>query len=260
MARFYRYRNCRARPLDVCQHLRERRPDDVKAISIDPMQKLVAVMDISPEVRLIKAHFGEPPRIAARLPKGDVLLTGTREDTAAFSIGGSRPIEGPALIVGRLTGPGERGPARAALDAVITMVRWATLEKVVPPSPPTRMRAILIEPEKGIIEEVEIAAGMHGIERLLGMPVGPHFRLPHEDLVMLPKFPPKVAWNRRKEDLAFPCRCVIVGSDPANDFFADVAISIENLRTSVQFRGPGERRWTRYADWQTRGTKKVHKR
>ena len=132
------------------------------------------------------------------------------------------------------------------------MVRWTTLEKVVPPSPPTTMRAVLIDPEKGIVEEVEIAAGMHGIERLLGMPVGPHFRLPREDLVMLPKFPSKVAWNWKKEDLTFPCRCVIVGSDPANDFFADVSISIENLRSSVQFRGPGERRWTRYADRQTR--------
>jgi hypothetical protein len=74
---------------------------------------------------------------------------------------------------------------------------------------------------------------------------------------VVPKFPSKVAWNWRKEDLAFPCRGVIVGSDPANDFFADVAISIENLRSSVQSRGPGETRWSRYADRQTRGTKKV---
>jgi hypothetical protein len=66
------------------------------------------VTDISPETRLIKAHFCEQPRIAARLPKGDVLLAGSREDTAAFSIGGSRLIEGPALIVGRLTGPVDR--------------------------------------------------------------------------------------------------------------------------------------------------------
>ena len=107
----------------------------MKAISIDPRQKSVAVTDISPETRLIKTHFGGPPRIAARLPKGDVLLAGSREDTAAFSIGGSRPIEGPALIVGRVIGPGERGPARAALNAVINMVRWTTLEKVVPPEP-----------------------------------------------------------------------------------------------------------------------------
>jgi hypothetical protein len=224
----------------------------MKAISIDPKRRSVAVMDISPETRLIKAHFGEPPRIVGRLPKGDVLLAGSREDTAAFSIGGSDTIEGPALIVGRSTGPGERGPARTALNAVITMVRWTTLEKVVQPEPPKSMRAILIDPEKGIIEDVEIAAGMHGIERLLGMAVGPHFRLPREDLVMLPNILPKVSWGWKKEDLEFPCKCVIVGSDPANDFFADVSISIENLRSSVQFRGPGERRWTRYADRQMR--------
>ena len=60
------------------------------------------------------------------------------------------------------------------------------------------MRAILIDPEKAIIEEVEIAAGMHGIERLLGMPVGPHFRLPREDLVMIPKFTRRSSGNGRK--------------------------------------------------------------
>jgi hypothetical protein len=232
----------------------------MKAISIDPKERLVAVKDISPETRLLKVHFGEPPRVAARLPKGDVLLAGAKEDTAAFTIGGSRPIEGLALIVGRRTGPGEIGAARAALDAVVAMVRWTTLEKVVPPKAPTSMRAILIDPEKCIIEEFEIAAGMHGIERLLGMPAGPHFRLPREDLIILPKFLPKVAWNWKKEDVGFPCRCVIVGSDPERDFFADVAISIEVLRSSVQFRGPGETRWTGYADRRTRAAKKVHSR
>ena len=230
----------------------------MKAISIDPKKRLVAVKDISSEARLLNSHFGEPPRVAARLPKGDTLLAAAKEDTAAFTIGGSRPIEGVALIVGRRTRPGELGPARAALDAVAAMVRWTILEKAVPPKPPTRMRAILIDPEKGIIEEVEIAAGVHGIERLLGVPVGPHFRLPREDIVMLPKFPSKVAWNWKKEDLTFPCRCVIVGSDPASDFFADVSISIEKLRSSVQFRGPGEKRWTDYADRLTRAAKKVH--
>jgi hypothetical protein len=244
---------------DAWQHLWERRPDDMKAISIDPKQKSVTVTHISPETRLIKDHFGEPPRIVARFPKGDVLLAGTREDTAAFSIGGSRTIEGPALIVGRSTGPGERGPARTALNAVITMVRWTTLEKVVQPEPPKSMRAILIDPEKGIIEEVEIAAGMHGIERLLGTPVGPHFRLPREDLVMLPKFPSKVAWSWKKEDLTFSCRCVIVGSDPAMDHFANASISIENLRSSVRFRRPGETRWTRYGDRQTRAGRTTDK-
>jgi len=72
------------------------------------------VTDISPETRLIKAHFCEQPRIAARLPKGDVLLAGSREDTAAFSIGGSRLIEGPALIVGRHWPGGQRGRRRSA--------------------------------------------------------------------------------------------------------------------------------------------------
>ncbi|WP_063994381.1 hypothetical protein [Bradyrhizobium sp.] len=224
----------------------------MKAIAIDPKLKTVAMTDVSPETRLIKAHFGERPRIVARLPKGDVLLAGTREDTAAFSIGGSGPIEGPALIVGRLTEWGDRRPARVDLNAVITMVRWTTVEKVLLPEPPIRMRAILIDAEKAMIEEVEISAGMHGIERLLGMPVGPHFRLPQEDLVMIPKSIAKVQWSWRKEDLTFPGRCVIVGSDPSNDFFADVSISVENLRSTVQFRRAGDGRWTRYADRQTR--------
>jgi hypothetical protein len=72
--------------------------------------------------------------------------------------------------------------------------------------------------------------------------------------VLLPKYLPKAAWQWRKEDLGFPCRCVIVGSDPKHDYFADVAISVDNLRKSVEFRSPAEKGWIRYADRQARAT------
>lgn len=60
----------------------------MKAILIDPNTESVARIDISPGARP-RDYFGERPRLAARLPKGDVLFAGFRGDTAAFTIGGS---------------------------------------------------------------------------------------------------------------------------------------------------------------------------
>jgi len=118
----------------------------MKAILIDPHMKSVARIDISPGARL-REYFGEKPRVAARLPKGDVLFAGVGRDRAAFTIGGSHPITGPALIVGRPNGPGERGAAHVRLADVVTMVRWTTVD--VPPKLPITVRAIVVDPEQG---------------------------------------------------------------------------------------------------------------
>jgi hypothetical protein len=82
----------------------------MKAILTDPSEKRVTRIDIDRDARL-SDYFGEKPQVAAKLPKGDVLYAGVEARTEAFILGGSRPIAGPGLIVGRRTGPGERGPA-----------------------------------------------------------------------------------------------------------------------------------------------------
>jgi hypothetical protein len=216
----------------------------MKAILIDPSAKTVTRIDTSADARP-SDYFDEKPQVVMKLPKGDILLAGLQEHSEAFIIGGYRPIAGPGLIVGRRTGPGERGPARIRLDDVVTMVRWTSIE--LGPKPPVAMRAIVIDPEQGLIEEMLVAPHAIAIASLLGGKIGPYMRLPGNDHVLTPAFGPRSPWYWRKDDLAFSSRCVIVGHDPKTDYFADVVTSVENLRTSVEFRAPDESVWTSYA-------------
>jgi hypothetical protein len=93
----------------------------IRAISIDPVSQSITRTDISPEARFLKVFFGEKPMVSMKLPKGDVLLTSNWEQGAAFSIGGSRPIAGMGLIVGRLGEFGERASAYISTADVARM-------------------------------------------------------------------------------------------------------------------------------------------
>ncbi|GAA0023112.1 hypothetical protein JOE51_004152 [Bradyrhizobium japonicum] len=227
--------------------------DSIKAILIDPQMKSVARIDISKDARLSK-YFGEKPRVAMKFPKGDVLFAGVQERAEAFTIGGSRPIPGSGLIVGRRIGPGERGPAHVRLADVVTMVRWTTVD--APPKPPATVRAIVIDPEQGLIEELLIAAHRLALLSLLGGEIGSYIRVPGNDHVLSPVPSPETPWCWRKDDLTFSSRSVIVGHDSGTDHFADVVTSVENLRTSVQFQAPGESCWMSYADRKAQGDQK----
>jgi hypothetical protein len=50
----------------------------MKAILIDPNAQSVTRIDIGTDARLTE-YFDEKPRVAMRLPKGDVLLAGVQE-------------------------------------------------------------------------------------------------------------------------------------------------------------------------------------
>ncbi|MCK1604970.1 hypothetical protein IVB02_27120 [Bradyrhizobium sp. 166] len=217
----------------------------MKAILIDPHMKSVVRIDISPGARLSDL-FGEKPRVAVKFPKGDVLFAGIQERAEAFTIGGSRPIAGSGLIVGPRIGPGERGPAHVRLADVVTMVRWTAVD--VPPKPPATVRAIVIDPEQGLIEEVTVAPHRLALVSLLGAQVGSYMRVPGNDHVLSPLSGPETPWCWRKDDMTFASRCVIVGHDLETSYFADVVTSIENLRTSGDFRAPHESCWMSYAD------------
>ena len=186
----------------------------MKAILIDPNTKSVARIDISKDARL-SDYFGEKPRVDMKFPKGDVLFTGVQERAEAFIIGGSRPIAGPGLIVGRRTGPGERGPALVRLDDVVTMVRWTAIE--VRPRPPAAVRAIVIDPEQGLIEEVMISAHKLAVVNLLGGEIGSYMRVPGNDQVFSPAFGSASPWCWRKDDLTFSSRssCLVSSSNVA---------------------------------------------
>jgi hypothetical protein len=223
--------------------------ESMKAILIDPNLKSVAKIDISKDARLSE-YFGEKPRMAMKFPKGDVLFAGVQERAEAFIIGGSRPIAGPGLIVGRRIGPGEWSPALVRLDDVVTMVRWTAIE--VRPKAPAAVRAIVIDPEQGLIEEVMISAQKLAVMNLLGGEIGSYVRVSGCDHVFSPAFGPASPWRWRKDDLTFSSRSVIVGHDSEVDHFADVVTSLENLRTSVEFRAPNESCWMSYADRKAR--------
>jgi hypothetical protein len=222
----------------------------IRAISIDPTTKAIAKFEISPETRLLRGLFGVAPTVSLQLTKGDVLLTAGLKYGEAFTVGGSRPIIGPGLIVGRRIGPGERGPARVVLDDVVTMVRWTLVEAPVRsvPSPPTSMRAIVIDPRLGLVEEQAIAPHMPAAERLLGGVHDWHIRLPTGDYLLSAKTDREYCGQFRYGDLALYGRCVIVGHDHTTDYFDDVAMTVDHLRERVEFRGPEDKHWIRYVD------------
>lgn len=217
----------------------------MKAILIDPNMKSAARIEISRDARL-SDYFAEKPRIAMKFPKGDALFAGIQGRAEAFSIGGSRPIAGPGLIVGRRDRLGERTPALVRLDDVATMVRWTVVE--MPPRAPAEVRAIVIDPEQGLIEEVIISAHKLAVMNLLHGEIGSYMRVPGNDHVFSPAPGWASPWCWRKDALTFSSRSVIVGHDSEIDYFADVATSLENLRTSVEFRAPGESCWMSYVD------------
>jgi len=226
----------------------------IRAISIDPAARSITAIEISPEMRLLNGFFGEKPKVAAKLPKGDALLTTAREYGEAFTVGGSRPIVGPGLIVGRRNGPGDRSSVRVTLNDVVTMVHWTTVEKpprpVLPP-PPESVRAIVIDPRLGIVEEEVIAANMTAAEHLLGSMHDWHMRLPSGDFLLTAKTDLSYRWwVQLYGEVKLIGRCVIVGHDHETDYLADVAVGLEHLRKRVDFRGPDDKLWVRYSDRQ----------
>jgi hypothetical protein len=126
------------------------------------------------------------------------------------------------------------------------MVRWTTVD--VPSKPPATVHAILVDPEHGLIEEVMISANRLAVMNLLGGEIGSYRRVPGNDHVFSPAFGRASPWCWRKDDLTFNSRSVIVGHDSEVDHFADVATSVQNLRSSVEFRAPNETCWMSYAD------------
>ncbi|MGO4511082.1 hypothetical protein AB4Z51_29150 [Bradyrhizobium sp. 2TAF36] len=229
----------------------------IRAISIDPAARSITTIQISPEKWSLRAFFGEKPIVTAKLPKGDVLLKTVREHGEAFTVGGSRPIVGNGLIVGRPGEWGRRVSARIALDDVVTMVRWTSIEKPVPPvlpPAPESVRAIIIDPKLGIVEEEIIAANMSAAERLLGGVNDWHMCLPSDDFLLSAKTDRSYRWwVRLYGEVKLIGRCVIVGHDSETDYFADVAVGLDHVRERVEFRGPDDKLWISYADRQAMG-------
>ena len=97
-----------------------------------------------------------------------------------------------------------------------------------------------------------ISAHRLALTNLLGGEIGSFMRVPGNDHVFSLAVGWASPWCWRKDDLTFSSRSVIVGHDSALDHFADVVTSVENLRTSVEFRTPNQSCGMSYADRKAR--------
>jgi hypothetical protein len=118
---------------------------------------------------------------------------------------------------------------------------------VAPPQPerPTRVRAVVIDPAARTIDEGDMAATVPALEALVGAPPVEFFRAPGGNIYG-DKFVRRNASLWRKEDIALPGRCVIVGVSNDHTYMIDATISLDNLRRTIHFNDYGSRDWVRY--------------
>ncbi|TYL84330.1 hypothetical protein [Bradyrhizobium cytisi] len=218
----------------------------MKAVLIDPAAKTVNVVYLHSVSRATNKFFSEKPTPVLKLPRGDVLLAAAAEEGDAFVLGGSRPIGGPGLIVGRKLGAGERAPVRVDPDLLRQMVRWTSIEKSETAETRTVVRAIEIDPERRSIEEFSITPTMLALQHRLGGEIRICFRAPEEDIVLTAADATMDQLMWRKDEAEFSGRCVVLGHDLRRGRFVNVAASLANLRESVTFRSSTGNTWTGY--------------
>ena len=96
------------------------------------------------------------------------------------------------------------------------MVRWTSVERKIEPTPtarPSKVRAIVIDPESRSIDEIEMQATVPAPEALLRAPPLLYFRVCGGNLYGN-RFATTAALLWRKENFVFPGRVVIVGVAP----------------------------------------------
>jgi hypothetical protein len=214
----------------------------MRAISVDPVQRTIAATEVHSNARVIAERFASYPRVAARFPNGDVLLAALTDATEAFTVGGSKPIVGSALLVGRRNVFSEHAAARTSLDDVKSMVRWTSVERKIEPARPCRVRAIVIDPESRSIDETEMQATVPALEALVRAPPLLYFRV-RGDNIYGNRFATMAAPLWRKGDFVFPGRVVIVGVAEDESHMLDASIELNMLRDTVEFSSTDSEEW-----------------
>jgi hypothetical protein len=96
----------------------------MRAIVIDPEIRDCLEVDIPRDPPAIAGWFsGASPHVAVRFPSGDLLLAARSAALGAFTVGGTEPIAGRAVLVGRREHIGGYTAARTALDELKTLLR-----------------------------------------------------------------------------------------------------------------------------------------
>jgi hypothetical protein len=220
----------------------------VKIVAIDPAKRSIAVEDVTPDV--LGRFCAAPSGVVAKLPNADVVLAGDNgQFEAGFSIGGSKAIRGPAIVLGKRAEFGERFPARSTVETLERLVRWLEPEPIPRALSGETITVILVDPQAGTIDHVQMDCSMAGIDALVGEgEVVPVFDAPGGDVVYGRSFAP--GWRWRKDDCIFNGRCVIVGRDRTHLLRNPVA-SVDVLRSTVEFGPPGKTTWMAYGKFAT---------
>jgi len=211
----------------------QRAPIVIRAIVIEPGEKRISVESVDPTLGELRRLCGAAPRIVATLPNGDVLLAANGEQAdAGFSIGGTSTIRAPAVLLGRLDAFRHRAGAKSSVELLNGLTRWIEGHLHLQQEPGETIRVILVDPEAGTIDHVDVGRTIAGIEALIGGEPVPLMKVPGNDVVYGKSCAP--GWRWRKDDCVFTGRCVIAGSDRINTLLDPVA-SVEVLRRTVEF-------------------------
>jgi hypothetical protein len=99
----------------------------VRALAIDPEHAKVSTIDIAETMQDIAAELGGRPSLVHSLPNGGRLYAVLDCEAAfVFSVGGSAPILGKGVIVGRRGAHGIFKSTLADERAVASIVRFST--------------------------------------------------------------------------------------------------------------------------------------
>lgn len=103
------------------------------------------------------------------------------EAEAGFSIGGTKAIRAPAVVLGRLDAFRQRAGAKSSVELLNGLTRWIEGERQEQPD--ETIRVILVDPEAGTIDHAHVERTMAGIEALIGGEPVPLMKVPGDDVV-----------------------------------------------------------------------------
>lgn len=130
----------------------------MKAVAINPVERRIVVEDVDPTPAALRRLCGPPRRVLATLPNGDVILAAEGEEAdAGFSVGGSKAIRSPAIVLGRHDSFGGRTAPRSSVELLAGLVRWVNPAPAPEPEhSDDAVTVIVVDPEIGLIDHADI--------------------------------------------------------------------------------------------------------
>jgi hypothetical protein len=97
----------------------------MRAILIEPAKQQVTLQDIEVSPRDLREVLGATPHRVGRLPNGDLILAAAEAVRhRRFTLGGSHPVNGPAIVIGGTDRFREHRPAKSEVTSIKRLVRW----------------------------------------------------------------------------------------------------------------------------------------